>query len=189
MRRFTDVVRFGWAVTVTGALLGLAVAVGVWFQDRLCFGTTQGAALVRAGTTTTHIAANEVSLCLPDPTGVDRLFGSLVWAPTLIAYAVTFHLLLRTTERALREGPHSHATARGLRTFGWWLLLGPLAVSAVEFGSVLALVRSAVGELGPVSLRDWHVPWWAVVTGLGIVVLAGIMRTGAEMRLDLEGTV
>jgi hypothetical protein len=36
---------------------------------------------------------------------------------------------------------------------------------------------------------EWDVPWWAVVTGVGLLTLGKIMRTSAEMRADLEGTV
>ena len=76
-------------------------------------------------------------------------------------------------------------------TAPWWLLAGGLVATVAEGFARMNLLGQLV---------TWHVNWgqwpaswsvsWPVVWfGLGLVIFARVMRIGAGMRADLEGTV
>ncbi|MFD2348743.1 hypothetical protein ACFSTC_04025 [Nonomuraea ferruginea] len=39
------------------------------------------------------------------------------------------------------------------------------------------------------ALFGWNVPWAFLLAGLGLVVMSKVVRVGAHMREELEGTV
>ena len=78
-----------------------------------------------------------------------------------------------------------------LLRLGWWLLPGGLAATVTEAFARLNLLGQLVtwnSDWGqwPVA---WSVDWPVAWTGIGLIIFARIMRTGAVMRADLEGTV
>lgn len=197
LQPFTSVVRLLWSVAAVGLLLGLWHKVGSTVGD-VCFTSAvvagsfsadyQGQGGLRAGAST-HPTG--LRYCLTEPTAGDRVLGVFDGAPSWFAYAALFFLLMRLLERASEEGIHTAATADRLRRLGWFTILVLPVVTLVEALVRTQLLRHAVtfdvsvGEF----VFDWSLPWWAVVTGVGLRSLAKIMRTSADMRADLEGTV
>lgn len=197
LQPFTGVVRFLWSITAVGFMLGVWVKVGDTIGT-LCFTSKviaggfdaeyQGEGALRSGVSN-H--PSELRYCVTDPNPGDRVLGVFDGLPTLLGYAVLFFLLMRLLERAASEGIHTAATADRLRRLGWFTLLAMPVVTLVEaFVRTLLLRHAVTFEVSLVEfLFDWSAPWWAVVTGVGLLALAKIMRTSAEMREDLEGTV
>ncbi|MER5268963.1 DUF2975 domain-containing protein [Actinosynnema sp. NPDC002837] len=197
LRPFTKVVRLMWSVAAVGFLLGVTTEVGNTVRD-LCFSSAAiaggfGARYLGKGALREGVAnyPSELRYCLHDPGLPERVLGVLDGALTWFAYAVLFFLLMRLLERAASEGVHTAATADRLRRLGWFTLVAMPVVTSAEAVVRLLLLRQAVTFDVPLVefLFDWSVPWWAVVTGVGLLTLGKIMRTSAEMRADLEGTV
>ncbi|TQM80934.1 hypothetical protein FHX81_3289 [Saccharothrix saharensis] len=193
LQPFTSLVRFLWSVAAVGVLLGTWQKFGdVCFSSAVIAGSFsaeyQGGGTLRAGAST-HPA--ELRYCLAEPSSGDRVLSAFDRAPSWFAYAALFFLLMRLLERAFEEGIHTAATSDRLRRLGWFTLLALPLVTLVEALVRTLLLRRAVTFDVPLGefLFDWSVPWWAVVTGVGLLSLAKIMRTSADMRADLEGTV
>jgi hypothetical protein len=199
LQPFTGAVRFLWSVTTVGFLLSAVLKVyNLISETRLCFTSAVFASRFRAEylgegglRDGTYGHPTEMRFCLINPTAGDRALGVLDRIPSCFAYAVVFFLLLRLLERAAAEGVHTIGTADRVRRFGWFTLVALPAVTMIEALVRTLLLKHAVTfEVSVLEFtRDWSVPWWAVVTGLGMLSLAKIMRSSTDMRLDLEGTV
>jgi hypothetical protein len=199
LQPFTGAVRLLWSVTTVGFLLGAVLKVYDLIRETsLCFTSAVFASRFRAeypgegalrDGTSGH--PTEMRFCLVNPTAGDRALGVLDRIPSWFAYAVVFYLLLRLLERAAAEGVHTIGTADRVRRFGWFTLVALPTVTLIEaFVRTLLLKHAVTFEVSMLEFpHDWSVPWWAVVTGLGMLSLAKIMRSSADMRLDLEGTV
>ncbi|MFF3350750.1 DUF2975 domain-containing protein [Streptomyces sp. NPDC002779] len=101
-------------------------------------------------------------------------------------------LVLQLIRGAERDGLYTAQTAKRLRRLGWWLLAGSvltaMAVSTAQEALIDSLSR--VGDINVVSgLWSWDIPFMAILTGLGVLSFARIMRVGIAMREDLDGTV
>jgi len=120
---------------------------------------------------------------------------ALAFAVTLLPGGVlrvgTLYLAMRLARNAARDGVYTVRAARLVLFLGWWLLAG-------GFLTGLAAGFARLNLLG--LLVTWHVDWlhwpaswgisWPVEWfGLGLIIFARIMRVGAVMRADLEGTV
>ena len=134
---------------------------------------------------------DRVTLCVDDPAPWHHLLGFLSEAPTAFARIGALLLLLLLLRRASRHGIYTPGTASDVHRFGHYLLWVLPAVALVESIARTTLVHAAVTfDAGSGSFfGEWEVPWWSVITGIALLSLAKIMRTGAEMRADLEGTV
>lgn len=91
-----------------------------------------------------------------------------------------------------REGVFTARVAGLLRVAGWWLLLGCLVGELVEAGAHAALLATLARD-HPFTADSWlgsgKPPYALVLTALGILTVARVMRAGAAMREDLDGTV
>lgn len=101
-------------------------------------------------------------------------------------------LVVQLIRSAKRDGLYTAQTAERLRRLGWWLLAGSvltaIAVSTAETALIDSLSRA--GDISVVSgLWSWDAPFMAILTGLGVLSFARIMRVGITMREDLDGTV
>lgn len=186
------------ALTAVTTVLGSGSLFGLG-SEHLCFEATSG--IARVGGSGDQVAmdvlanvqstARTVSICVDDPTGGQRGLGVLTNAPTTGCYLGALFLLSRLIRQSERRGIHTIATSTRLRALGYFLLVGAPLATLVESFARTTLLRTAVTyEPGAFSfVRDWDLPWWAVFTGLGLIAFAKIMRTSAEMREELEGTV
>lgn len=133
----------------------------------------------------------EVWLCVQEPAVWQRAAGFVTDVVVMYAYAFTLLVLMLVLKRAAREGVHNFDTAVRVRRLGHCVLWAIPGATLVESIARTTLVHAGVtfdaGAL--VFFGEWDIPWWAVVTGAGLLTLAKIMRDSAEMRADLEGTV
>ena len=196
LRPLTKVVRFLWSITavLTAGMTTVFAVVGAVQSLPACFRTGLPTGGYGSGDTLrpgASSAVERVQVCVDDPSVVQRAFAFLTAGPTAFGYAIALLLLLLVLERAGRDGVHTAATASGLRRLGWFVLLAlPVATLVEALSAGLLFQGVTTRELEAAQfLSDWDVPWWAVVTGVGLLVLAKIMGTSAEMREDLEGTV
>ncbi|WP_433268867.1 hypothetical protein ACQPZF_05350 [Actinosynnema sp. CS-041913] len=195
LQPLTSLVRFGWSITAVLFAGGALLRAVYTLRGTVCF-TADNApspgvddSPLYRDTVTAY--PEVVRMCLPEPTFGDRLLGILESAPSNFGYAGTFLLLMVLLEKAVKEGIHTADTADRLRRFGWYLLIAMPAATLVEAVSRSVLVQRAVtyDVEATMFLAEWDAPWWALVTGLGMLSLAKIMRTSASMREELEGTV
>ncbi|MEJ2854190.1 MULTISPECIES: hypothetical protein [unclassified Saccharothrix] len=123
--------------------------------------------------------------CIEGPTGGERALSLLLHTPTAVVHVGALLLLLVLLVRAQRLGPHNVHTAADVRGYGLYLLIALPVSTLVE-----ALARWLLAPYDTFSfVGDWDFPWWAVLTGLGLLSLAKVLDAGAEMRAELEATV
>ncbi|MDQ4020226.1 MAG: DUF2975 domain-containing protein [Actinomycetota bacterium] len=130
---------------------------------------------------------NEVSLGIENPTTQQTALVLLTYVVDAAVY-VTFFVLLRQLVRQARHAdPFTPATARRLRFLGGFLILGALVAALTTAIAQGFLTRTITTDR--VFLFDWDTPGYTLVTGLVLIVIGEIVRCGAAMREDLEGTV
>ncbi|MEU2765109.1 hypothetical protein ABZ712_32180 [Streptomyces sp. NPDC006906] len=130
--------------------------------------------------------------CVEQSNNYQRLLGVLGKTPSLILLAGGLILLNRLLHSATHIGVYTAQTASKLRVLGWWLLLGSI-VSALTQAIAQAALLSTLAESIPLSVESVlniaKLPGLTVVTALGLLAFARIMRVGVGMREDIEGTV
>ncbi|MEZ7129870.1 DUF2975 domain-containing protein [Nonomuraea sp. AD125B] len=106
---------------------------------------------------------------------------------------VALFLLDRLIADARRDSGFDETIVRKLRFLGVFLIAGTLAASLyttiVETGLAVSMVAGTVREVGSMALRGWSFPWAYLIAGLGLVVMSKVVRVGAHLREELEGTV
>jgi len=134
---------------------------------------------------------NTASVCTSHPTAGQALAFAGTLLPLDLLRLGALYLAMRLARTTARDGVYTTAAARLVLILGWWLLAGGL----------VATVADAFGRLNLLGLLvTWHVDWgqwqwaWSVSWpvfwfGLGLIIFARVMRIGAGMRADLEGTV
>ncbi|MFD4835240.1 DUF2975 domain-containing protein [Streptomyces uncialis] len=132
------------------------------------------------------------SYCTDHADGAQRLFHFAGSFPSWLLVLGVLYLLNRLIKGAARDGVFTSRTAILLRAVGWWLLLGCLFAEAVEAAAHAALLATLAQDYTFSAgswLGAWQPPYARVLTALGILTFARIMRAGVAMRKDLEGTV
>jgi hypothetical protein len=165
---------------------------------RVCL-TTAPALLQHAGTGLSHPGLapgvratwDTASLCTAHPTTGQYLAFAVTLLPLDLLQLGVLYLVMRLARTAARDGVYTAQFARLLLILGWWLLAGGLVATVAEAFARMNLLGQLV---------TWHVDWaqwpaaWSVSWpvfwfGLGLIIFARVMRIGAGMRADLEGTV
>ncbi|MFE2303404.1 DUF2975 domain-containing protein [Streptomyces sp. NPDC059445] len=132
------------------------------------------------------------SFCTRDPSTVQGLLNTATQLPSFVFTVGALLLVLRLIRGAEGDGLYTARTARRLRGVGWWLLAGSVLAAIAESVSEKALIHSLSrgGDVNALSgLVSWDAPYMAILTGLGVLSFARIMRVGVAMREDLDGTV
>ncbi|QQQ77359.1 DUF2975 domain-containing protein [Saccharothrix sp. 6-C] len=192
LQPLTVVVRLLWSVTTAVSLAAITLVAVASYGTSVCITAHVGTELIRTvpQADVGHLSAGSLRVCLSEPTTWERVLYLVDVALPMAGYALLFLLLMRLLERGAVDGVHTAATADRLRRLGWFTLVAVPAVTLTEAAARLRLLAPVLPEAGVTSLTaEWDVPWWAVVSGLGLLALGKIMRTSAEMRADLEGTV
>ncbi|MFD6421452.1 DUF2975 domain-containing protein [Streptomyces sp. NPDC060198] len=130
--------------------------------------------------------------CTDHADGAQRLFDFLGGFPSWVLLMGVLFLLNRLVQGASREGVFTTRVAKLLRVAGWWLLLGCLVGESVEAGAHAALLATLAQDhpfTADSWLGGWEAPYALVLTALGILTFARVMRAGVAMREDLDGTV
>ncbi|MFF0142094.1 DUF2975 domain-containing protein [Streptomyces sp. NPDC005227] len=131
------------------------------------------------------------SYCTEDPTATQSLLNIAKQIPSSVFTVGALLLVLWLIRGAEGDGLFTARTAHRLRTLGWWLLAGgvlsAVATSVAEQALVGSLSRS--GDASALTgLLSWDMPYMALLTGLGVLSFARVMRIGITMREELDGT-
>jgi len=165
---------------------------------RVCL-TAVPALLQHAGTGLSHPGLSPgaratwgtASLCTANPTTGQYLAFAVTLLPLDLLQLGVLYLVMRLARTAARDGVYTARFARLLLILGWWLLAGGLAATVAEAFARMNLLGLLV--TWPVDWAQWPAAWsvsWPVFWfGLGLITFARVMRIGAGMRADLEGTV
>ncbi|MFV5998610.1 DUF2975 domain-containing protein [Streptomyces sp. NPDC056231] len=128
--------------------------------------------------------------CASHPSTYQNVLATLGELPSFILLIGGLFVLNSLLRAAARDGVYTPQTASKLRLLGWWLLLGSLAAELIEATAKTALLATLTTEFSAgVWLGMWATPYLAVLTALGLITFARIMRAGVTMREDLAGTV
>jgi hypothetical protein len=138
-----------------------------------------------------HASSDTVNVCAAHPTGGQALAAAVTALPINLLRLGALYLAMRLARSTARDGVYTTQAARLLLILGWWLLAGGLVATVTEAFARLNLLGQLV--TWPVDWGQWPVAWsvsWPVAwIGLGLITFARVMRIGAGMRADLEGTV
>jgi Protein of unknown function (DUF2975) len=138
-----------------------------------------------------HATWNAATVCAAHPTAGQALAAAISALPIDLFRLGALYLAMRLARAAARDGVYTAEAARLLAVLGWWLLAGGLVATVAEAFARMRLLSLLV--TGHLDWGQWPAAWsvaWPVAwIGLGLVVFARIMRIGADMRADLEGTV
>ena len=200
---------FRLAVVATVARVILALfGQGPWFGAHIggpspslpgvCLNAAQallqhaGGGLSQAGLSPgVRATLNTANVCAAHPTGWQPLAFTVTMLPIDLLRLGALYLAMRLARTAARDGVYTAQAARLLLILGWWLLAGGLVATVTTAFARLNLLGQLVSW--NVDWGQWPVAWsvsWPVVwIGLGLIVFARVMRIGAGMRADLEGTV
>ncbi|MFD4624411.1 DUF2975 domain-containing protein [Streptomyces sp. NPDC058475] len=130
--------------------------------------------------------------CTEAPSTIQSLLNTVTQLAPFVFTVGALLLVLQLIRRADRDGLYTARTAERLRSLGWWLLAGSvlaaIAVSMAEKALIDSLSRGS-GVSAVSGLWSWDIPYMAILTGLGVLSFARVMRVGVTMREDLDGTV
>jgi hypothetical protein len=129
--------------------------------------------------------------CDNSPSGGTRLLSTLTELPSSALYIGALFLLYWLIRAARQDGPYTLRMAGGLRLLGWYLAIGSIVCHIAESAAGAALLNSVRSmDHRPLLYDVTHgMPYFAVLTGIGLLSLARIMRVGTMMREDLEGVI
>jgi hypothetical protein len=134
---------------------------------------------------------NTASLCTAHPTAGQYLAFAVTLLPLGLLRLGALYLVMRLARTAARDGVYTARFARLLLILGLWLLAGGLVATVAEAFARMNLLGQLVtwhldwGQWPAAYSVSWPVFWF----GLGLIIFARVMRIGAGMRADLEGTV
>lgn len=131
--------------------------------------------------------------CASHPGTGQRILYTLTDLPGLLVWACVLFLLWRVLVAARRDGPFTVQVATAIRRLGWVIIVGNLAVGAVQgfaLDQLLNTMLTVRDEYGDAITGTLHalfpVP---VLVGAALLTFARIFRLGAQMDDDLQGTV
>jgi hypothetical protein len=128
--------------------------------------------------------------CADSPGAGTRVLSTLTVLPFSALYVGALVLLYRLIRAARKDGPYTARTAGLLRVLGWYLAAGSILCHIAQSAAGSALLSSLSHSDKPAL---WNIadgfPGLAVLTGIGLLSFARIIRAGAAMREDLEGVI
>jgi hypothetical protein len=186
------------------ALLGRGPLVGAHIGGPspslpgVCLNTAQallqhtGSGLTQSGLSPgVRATVNTANVCAAHPTAWQDLAFTVTLLPVDLLRLGALYLAARLARAAARDGVYTAQASRLLLILGWWLLAGGLVATVTEALARMNLLSQLV--TWNVDWGQWPVAWsvdWPVVwIGLGLITFAHVMRIGAGLRADLEGTI
>jgi hypothetical protein len=134
---------------------------------------------------------SSANVCAAHPSFRQALANTITLLPIDVFRLGALYLAQRLARAAARDGVYTARAARLVLVLGWWLLAGGLVATVAEAFARLNLLSQLV--TWNVDWGQWPVAWsvsWPIAwIGLGLIAFAWVMRIGAGMRADLEGTV
>ena len=135
-----------------------------------------------------------LSACALHPGFGQRLLYSLMTVPEVLLWGGILLLLWRLLVLARRDGPFTARVAGAMRVLGWYIIAGAVLAAAIEQLSMVLLFSSLVtpppeglDSVAFAALRAL-VPVPALA-GAALLTFARIVRLGAAMDDELQGTV
>ncbi|WP_158587959.1 DUF2975 domain-containing protein [Actinomadura logoneensis] len=130
-----------------------------------------------------------LSLCVNDPSFGQRALNVATQLPSFVLYFAAILMLWRLVRHAAQAGPFHPGNVRRLQVLGWWLAVGGVVAKTAEEAARTSLIDGMyrTADLDPLGWFGFQ--FSLVLTGLGLLAVARILRMGVEMREDLEGTV
>jgi hypothetical protein len=125
------------------------------------------------------------------PTAGQGLAFAITLLPAGLLRVGALYLAMQLARTAARDGVYTVRAVRLVLFLGWWLLAGGLVASlAAGFARLNLLGLLVTWQVDWVHWpSSWGVSWPVEWFGLGLIIFARVMRIGAGMRADLEGTV
>jgi Protein of unknown function (DUF2975) len=135
-----------------------------------------------------------LSACARHPGFGQHLLYSLTAIPQILQWGGTLFLLWRLLVIAGRSRPFTARAAAAMRVLGWYVIAGAALAAAIEqaatvllLGSLVAPPPEGIGSVAVAALRAL-VPVPALA-GAALLTFARIVRLGAAMDDELQGTV
>jgi hypothetical protein len=135
-----------------------------------------------------------LSACAVHPGFGQRLLYSLTAIPQILLWGGILLLLCRLLVIARRGGPFTARVAGSMRLLGWYIIAGAVLAAAIEqaatvllLGSLVAPPPEGIGSVAVAALSAL-VPVPALA-GAALLTFARIVRLGAAMDDELQGTV
>ena len=135
-----------------------------------------------------------LSACALHPGFGQRLLYSLMTVPEVLLWGGILLLLWRLLVIARRDGPFTARVAGAMRVLGWYIIAGAVLAAAIEqlsmvllFNSLVAPPPEGLDSVAFAALRAL-VPVPALA-GAALLTFARIVRLGAAMDDELQGTV
>ena len=135
-----------------------------------------------------------LSACARHPGFGQRLLYSLTTMPEVLLWGGILLLLWRLLVIARRHGPFTAQVAGAMRVLGWYIIAGAVVAAAIEqlatvllFNSLVAPSPEGIDSVAFAALRAL-VPVPALA-GAALLTFARIVRLGAAMDDELQGTV
>ncbi|WP_332663044.1 hypothetical protein [Aeromicrobium sp.] len=134
----------------------------------------------------------ELLVCEPlkglDHKAVKYSLKAMTEVPTFAVYLVFLFGIRRVMIQTDRGGPFGHETARLLTRLGWWLFGGLIAATLIETTAESLLIGTMVkGQTSGWAELDF--PAVMILGALGIVGVGRVLKQGARLQDDVEGTV
>lgn len=182
----------GYAAAVLSTMLGRGNLFGLG-ESVVCVDANNLALPVGEPLAKPGVFANAdgVSLCTRHADAGQHALGVLIGLPGPALLLGALFLLHRVIREAERSGVFGDRVAGRLRVLGWVLLVGQLATMVIK-GSATAYFVADVSTLNPGTpwgITYWQWSWPSLLAGFGALTLARVIRIGARMREDLDGTV
>jgi hypothetical protein len=131
--------------------------------------------------------------CTTHATIGERVLYAVAQLAIVLFWACVLLLLWRMIVLARRTGPFTPAVARAMRRLGWFVIGGSLVASVVHLLATDMLLVSMVRFPNPfvnlifLPVRDMvPVP---ILAGAALITFARIIRVGAAMDDELQGTI
>lgn len=185
----------GLAFSLVSAFLGWGHFYGLGMRticvrnDNYSFGVSGGLPpSFKPGVAVSPVAT---SLCTNHATLGQQMLDTLTQAPTFVLYGGALLLLWWLLNGAKQSGPFNAANGKRVRFIGQWLVLGGIAATTVQTLATNLLIATMMVSSDAPS-------WWnqlpgfppsAILTGLGLIVVARILQVGAQMQDELAATV
>jgi hypothetical protein len=200
-----SVTTFFGVLTILGTLVVAAFFVfgsGHYFSSPTDVCVVQPAAEYSSGGWSTPLAAarpgnsiamsGSLQVCADHATVGEQALGVTAALPEVLFWGGVLFLLWRLMVTARRDGPFTPRVAAALRRLGWFIIIGSTAAAVVHLVAIDALLTIMVklpqSPFTNLLLVPVHMPI-PVLTGAALLTFARIVRAGAAMDAEIQGTI
>ena len=132
-----------------------------------------------------------LQVCADHATLGEQALGVLAALPAVLFWGGLLFLLWRTMVTARRDGPFTPRVAAAVRRLGWFIIIGSIAAAVVHLIAIDALLTIMTkiddNPYPDLILVPLHLPI-PVLTGAALLTFARILKAGAAMDAELQGT-